>query len=68
MSRAVAGAMGLKSHQEERVHVEHDGAQGMQVAVHPSGDQYHVELQVVQNPLFPFRFKWRDRRKTRVGF
>ena len=56
MSRAVAGAIGLKSHQEERMHVERDGAQGMQVAVHPRGDQYHVEMQAVQNPLFSFRY------------
>ena len=53
---AVTGAMGLKSHQEEGIHDERDGAQGMQVEVHPSGDQYHVEMQAVQNPLFPFRY------------
>ena len=49
--RTVAGAMGLKLHQEDRMHVERDGAQDMQVEVHPSGDQYHVEMQAVQNPF-----------------
>ena len=56
---AVAGDMGLKSHQEEGIHVERDGAQGMRVEVHPSGDQYHVEVQAVQNPVvsIPLRVK-----------
>ena len=48
---AVASAMGLKVHQEDWIHVERDGAQVMRVGVHPKGDQYHVEMQVVQNPL-----------------
>ena len=47
---AVAGAMGLKSHQEEGIHNERDGAQGMRVEVHPSGDQYHVEVQSCAKP------------------
>ena len=59
MSRAVAGAMGLKTHQEEGIHDERDGAQGMQVEVHPSRDQYHLEMQAVQNPFvsIPLRVK-----------
>ena len=57
MSRAVAGAMGLKSHQEEQMHVERDGAQGMQVEVHPSGDQYHLELQAGKTHLLEFCYE-----------
>ena len=44
---AVASAMGLKIHQEDWIHVERDGAQAMQVEVHPKGDQYHMEMQAV---------------------
>ena len=43
--------MGLKVHLEDRIHVERDGAQVMRVEVHPKGDQYHVEMIAVQNPL-----------------
>ena len=48
---ADAAAMGLKVHLEDRIHVERDGAQVMRVGVHPIGDQYHVEMLAVQNPL-----------------
>ena len=56
---AVTGAMGLKSHQENWIHVERNGAQVVQAEVHPTGDQYHVEMQAVQNPLvsIPLRVK-----------
>mgnify|MGYP000854753361 CR=1 FL=1 len=56
---AITGAMGLKSHQEEGIHDERDGAQGMQGKVHPSGDQYHLDMQAVQNPFvsIPLRVK-----------
>ena len=40
---AVAGDMGRKSHEEDQFHIERDGAQCLQVEVHPTGDQYHVE-------------------------
>ena len=43
--------MGLNVHQEDWIHVERDGAQVVQVEVHPKGDQYHVETLAVQNPL-----------------
>ena len=40
--------MGLKSHQEDQLHIERDGAQWLQVEVHPTGDQYHVEKPKMQ--------------------
>ena len=45
---ADAGDMGLKSHQEDQVHIERDEAQSLQVEVHPTGDQYHVEKPKMQ--------------------
>ena len=50
------------------MHVERDGAQGMQVEVHPSGDQYHLEMQAVQNPLVGILLRVKKENEDTCGF